>query len=235
MADIFNEIDEDLRKDRAKQVWQKYGKKFIAGAIVIVIAVSGFTAYQYWNMQQIYDSGARYSGVVSKLALGGENAAQGLNMLEAANQLQALQGLKAGFSPLADATAAALYVQEGAFQQAYDLYESLAQNTDISEFLRQQFHLLSLETAMAGGLMDAAAIQTNLDAFYNDVQALKDPALAGLSQYARLFGVELALSQGQTIQAKEMLTQLTNDQSTLPDITNMAQEILDLLDQQAKG
>lgn len=32
MADIFDEIDEELKQDRAKQVWARYGKYVIAAA-----------------------------------------------------------------------------------------------------------------------------------------------------------------------------------------------------------
>src|SRR6476661_739353 len=45
MADIFREIDEEVRRDKAAAFWKKYGNWLIALA---VIAVAGMGAWQYW-------------------------------------------------------------------------------------------------------------------------------------------------------------------------------------------
>lgn len=45
MADIFREIDEEVRRDKAAAFWNKYGNWLIALA---VIAVAGMGAWQYW-------------------------------------------------------------------------------------------------------------------------------------------------------------------------------------------
>ena len=39
MADIFTEVEEDLRRDRAKQLWTRYGRYFVALAVVAILAV----------------------------------------------------------------------------------------------------------------------------------------------------------------------------------------------------
>ena len=35
MADIFDEIDEELKQDRAKQVWARYGKYGVSAAVAL--------------------------------------------------------------------------------------------------------------------------------------------------------------------------------------------------------
>ena len=45
MADIFNEIDEEVRRDKVAAIWSKYGSVFIG---IAVIAVLGMAAWQYW-------------------------------------------------------------------------------------------------------------------------------------------------------------------------------------------
>lgn len=45
MADIFREIDEEVRRDKAAAIWSKYGTLFIALAVLAVAAVAG---WQYW-------------------------------------------------------------------------------------------------------------------------------------------------------------------------------------------
>lgn len=45
MADIFREIDEEVRRDKAAAIWSKYGNVFVALAVLAVLAVAG---WQYW-------------------------------------------------------------------------------------------------------------------------------------------------------------------------------------------
>lgn len=47
MTDIFREVDEDLRRDRAAESWQKHGGKLLAVALVIVLATAGWRFYEY--------------------------------------------------------------------------------------------------------------------------------------------------------------------------------------------
>ena len=37
MADIFNEVDEDVRKDKSLALWKAYGKYVIGAAVLIVV------------------------------------------------------------------------------------------------------------------------------------------------------------------------------------------------------
>ena len=41
MADIFHEVEEDLRRDQAAAIWKKYGNVIIGAALVLVLAVAG--------------------------------------------------------------------------------------------------------------------------------------------------------------------------------------------------
>ena len=49
MADIFQEIDEDLRRERAGKLWQKYGKYVIAAAALIVLAVAAWRGLEWYQ------------------------------------------------------------------------------------------------------------------------------------------------------------------------------------------
>ncbi|MGX5736104.1 tetratricopeptide repeat protein [Bosea thiooxidans] len=45
MADIFREIDEEVRRDKAAELWKKYGWVVTALAVLAVLAVAG---WQFW-------------------------------------------------------------------------------------------------------------------------------------------------------------------------------------------
>ena len=46
MADIFDEIDEELKQDRAKQVWARYGRYVVSAAAAVVLGVGA------WRVEQ---------------------------------------------------------------------------------------------------------------------------------------------------------------------------------------
>jgi hypothetical protein len=48
VADIFHEVEEDLRRDQAAAIWKKYGNYIIGAALLLVLAVAaqwGWTKY----------------------------------------------------------------------------------------------------------------------------------------------------------------------------------------------
>ncbi len=42
---IFREVDEAVRQDKLKSLWDKYGLWVVAGAALIIASVSG---YKFW-------------------------------------------------------------------------------------------------------------------------------------------------------------------------------------------
>tara|TARA_B110000444_G_C18827842_1_gene591367 strand:+ start:139 stop:780 length:642 start_codon:yes stop_codon:yes gene_type:complete len=53
MANIFNEIDEDIRKERYQNLWSKYGK-FIIGFLMLIVII--FSISQYLQSKNISDN-----------------------------------------------------------------------------------------------------------------------------------------------------------------------------------
>ena len=49
MVDIFREVDEEVRQQRYRELWQKYGAYVIGLAVVIILLVAG---YQGWISHQ---------------------------------------------------------------------------------------------------------------------------------------------------------------------------------------
>mgnify|MGYP006203302045 CR=1 FL=1 len=72
MADIFQEVDEDLRRDKAAEWWKKYSLYIYATAAVVVIGVAG---YQGWRAYDLKLRGERSDAYV--LVGGGAFAGDG--------------------------------------------------------------------------------------------------------------------------------------------------------------
>jgi len=73
MADIFHEIDEDLRRERFSRIWSRYGIYIIGFAVLIVVGVGAWRGYEWWQLKEQQASGAKFE---SGLELGteGKNA-----------------------------------------------------------------------------------------------------------------------------------------------------------------
>ncbi len=73
MTDIFNEIDEELRRDRVAQIWKNHSAKLIVLAVLLVAAVAGWRYYEYMERRAAEAAGARYEAAL-QLSREGKNA-----------------------------------------------------------------------------------------------------------------------------------------------------------------
>ena len=60
MTDLFREIDEEIRHDRALEIWKKYGNYFIAVALLIVAGTAGYRIYSHFEQQKAEALGLRF-------------------------------------------------------------------------------------------------------------------------------------------------------------------------------
>ena len=60
MSDIFNEVDEELRREQLKKLWERYGVLIIALAILFVGAVGGWRGYQWYEAKKAAEAGAAF-------------------------------------------------------------------------------------------------------------------------------------------------------------------------------
>ena len=60
MSDIFQEVDEDVRRDKAAEFWKKYQNHFVAVAALIVLATAGWRFYDYRREQTAQAAGAQF-------------------------------------------------------------------------------------------------------------------------------------------------------------------------------
>ncbi len=102
MSDIFNEIDEEVRREKLKKLWDRYQNYIIGGAILIVFLVAGWRLYHWWEMKKAAEAGAAFNTAMTlstegkhaeaeatfaKIAEGGAQGYRDLARLQAAAEL----------------------------------------------------------------------------------------------------------------------------------------------------
>lgn len=65
MADIFNEVDEEVRREQLKKLWERYGFLIIAICFLIVAGVGGWRGYDYWQSKKAGQTGTSYEQAVT--------------------------------------------------------------------------------------------------------------------------------------------------------------------------
>lgn len=72
MSDIFSEIDEDLRRDRLKALWQRHQWLIVGSAALVIVSVGGWRGYGAWQASQADANGDRYLAAI-ELAQAGKH------------------------------------------------------------------------------------------------------------------------------------------------------------------
>ena len=64
MSELFDEVDEDVRRDQLKKLWDHYSIYIVAGAVLIIAAVGGWRGYQYLEAKKAAEAGAAFDKAV---------------------------------------------------------------------------------------------------------------------------------------------------------------------------
>ena len=60
MSELFNEVDEEVRRDQLKKLWDQYSIYIVAGALLIIASVGGWRGYQYLEAKKAAEAGALF-------------------------------------------------------------------------------------------------------------------------------------------------------------------------------
>lgn len=119
MADIFSEVDEDLRHERYQKLWKKYGGLVIAAAMFVVLSVAAVQGWKAWQQNRAEDAAILFSQATDLLAKGQrEEADQTFRAL--------LEDDFGGYGMLVRFGQATALVQEGNWARAVELYDEIA-------------------------------------------------------------------------------------------------------------
>jgi hypothetical protein len=76
VSDIFNEVDEEVRRDQLKKLWERWGNYIVAAAVLVVLAVGAWRGYQYWELRKAVEAGAAFDAAMQLADAGKHNEAE---------------------------------------------------------------------------------------------------------------------------------------------------------------
>lgn len=173
MADIFHEIEEDLRRDQAAAIWKKYGSYMVAAALVVVLAVAAHWGWKEYSARQQLQASADFLAAA---------AATDLQQREAA--LTAIAADGGTYGVLARFRLAETAIEAGDKEKARGMLGEIGNEQGADKALRDlatiQAALLELEIGMPANAADLVKDLTQEGESYR-LSALEITGLAALA------------------------------------------------------
>lgn len=207
VSDIFREVDEEVRREQLKKLWDRYGNYAVAAAVLLVAGIAAWRGYAWWEEKKAAETGAAFE-VASSLAEAGKRSEA-----EAAFAKIAADGTS-GYRQLARLREAAELAQTDA-KAAIAAYDRIAADGSVGPVLRD------LAALRAGALLiDAGA--------FDEARQRLEPLAAEDRTFrhtAREFLVLAAWRAGDTAAAKRWSDMMMTDAQT-PAATRSRVEML---------
>lgn len=172
---IFREIDEELRSDRMRALWRRFGPFVIGAAVAIVVLVAANEGWSWYTK-------SRSASASEELYAALEAADRG-DLAGAQAQLDALVSNGSGGYPvLAEFRKAALLAEEGDVAAAVSAYDALA-NSQSNPRMRELALLLAANLLVDHGTL--ADVELRIATIATDDNHMRRVAreLLGLAQY----------------------------------------------------
>jgi hypothetical protein len=64
VSELFDEVDEEVRREQLKKLWDRYSIYIIAAALLIIAAVAGWRGYEYLEAQKSAEAGAAFDAAL---------------------------------------------------------------------------------------------------------------------------------------------------------------------------
>ncbi len=113
---LFREVDEEVRQEQFKKLWERYGNLILAVCFVVIAAVAGYKGWQYWQLKQAEAAGETFFAAAR---LAGTDKAD-----DAVKQFAAIS--HAGYGMLAKLREANALAAQGKPADAVKIYDAIA-------------------------------------------------------------------------------------------------------------
>lgn len=194
---LFQEIQEDLDRQKMEAFWKRYGVVILAAALGIVIATGGYSVWNSMRMEKNQRATADYMAA--------------LKQTDPAKELEALQNFAGNNKGSTQATfaqlqAAALALKEDKREEALRIYDAVAHDGAADPAFRQLADLYSVRAQLDTG--DPAELQKKLEPLMAD----KAPWRYTAREYAGY----VALRAGDKQKARQIFAELAQADTAIP-------------------
>ena len=216
MPDIFDEVEEDLRAERAQALLRRYGGLLLIAAGIAVLAVAAYQAWRWYDAKQAGRVATAYIAAMREADAASPSANSPQSVTAAQAFLKVAGESRAGYRTLARLRAAALLAHQGKTPEALALWNEVVHDDAADPLLRSLANLLWVEHNLDHG--DPSALQQRLTELETP-----DSPWHGLAREADAM---LQLRLGKTEAARATLKQVEADPATPEGVRRRAAGLL---------
>ena len=202
MPDIFDEVDQDLRADRARALWRRYGILPIAAAVLVVLGVAAWEALTWRRDRASALAANEYIAASSTPAAEGHAARQAA----IAKFRDIAKTAPDGYRTLARLRVAGLLADDGDLSAADAEWDAVAADGAAPRTMRDLANLQWAQHAIDAG--DPAAVTARLRPLAGPEAPYHSLALEALAL--------LSLRENKPDAARDTLRQVAADPATSP-------------------
>ncbi|MDR7222421.1 tetratricopeptide repeat protein [Aminobacter aminovorans] len=192
---FFREVNEEIRQEKAKALWDSYGPAAIVIAVLIVIGTGLFVAWEYWVENKANSSGDRFSQALTLANTGKAD--------EALAAFDALEKDGYGAYPLlARMRAATVQADKGDFKAAVAGFDEVAADSSIPNVIRDVARLRAALLLVDNG--SYTDVSGRVEALTNDTNPLRHSAREALGL--------AAWKEGKLADALKLFEQISSDE-----------------------
>lgn len=171
---IFREVDEELRSERMRKVWRRYGPFVIGAAVAVVLAVAVNEGWAWWQSSNAAKASDEFYAAL-EIKDGGDTAA-------AQAALEAIAARGGGYGQLARFAQAGVLTKEGKTAEAIAAYDALGASEG-NVRLRELAFVLGANLLVDAG--DVAGVQQRVGGLVTPDNPMRNAAqeIIGLVQY----------------------------------------------------
>ncbi len=216
MVDIFDEVSEDLRTERAALLLRRYGGLLIIAAVAVLIGVGAQQGWAWYKTRQNQQAATAYIAINDKISGQGSNPSNEQAAADVKSLTDFAAAAPAGYRNIAKLRAAGLLVNAGKTVDAETIWNQIAADDAADPLLRDLANLLWAQHALGTAPNDQVADRLQpLTAPENPYHALAQET-QGL----------LYLNEGKTDSAKALFNQLAADPTAPDGVRNRADGLL---------
>ena len=208
MADIFREVNEELKRDRASELARKYGPYFIGFAVAIVLGTLGYNLWRDWDLERRSERSDQFNAAL-ELASDGQNDA-------AVAALAELGEPDGAYGTLAVFERARLLAEDGRLHEALAAWEILAASDAAGPALQGTARLFFVMNQIDDG--DPGELRVMLE-----------PLLVagnGFRPLAMELNAVLMLREGDRDAARQIYAEIADDLTAPPGLRARAAQVL---------
>lgn len=160
MSDIFREVDEDIRQEKYRRLWDRFGPWVIALAVLIVLGTGGYRGWHYWQETQAQEAGDKFLEAIRLSEAGDVDGSLAA--------LEGLSGASGGYPQLARLRAASELAKADRKADAVAAFDAISRDSSVDEALKSIAALragyLVVDMEGYGAVADRVEVLTGEDA-----------------------------------------------------------------------